>query len=325
MRLLKIFIIILLLAVGTIYCLLTQPNPHKEDFMLSIRQGDSLQTVTDKLVSNNIVCCSKLFYTAGRFMGISSALKAGLYRVPPHTNILQVLEVLKNGKSIPYKITILEGLTTQQVLESLERYALLDPDEVILPREGSLFPSTYIVAPGTKYSTLFQTMEEKMATTLAELWAKRKPNLPLKTPHEAVVLASIVERETSLPEERPLVASVYINRLRKGMRLQADPTAIYGLSLGYGRIDRPLTKKDMQHNSAYNTYIIKGLPPTAIANPGRAALEAVLVHPADTDSLFFVATGQGGHHFSKTYDVHTGHVKSLRALTKQKQKAVVIT
>ena len=186
-----------------------------------------------------------------------------------------------------------------------------------MPKEGSLYPSTYIVAPGTKYSTIFQTMEEKMRDTLATLWQNRRPNLPIKNPYEAVILASIIERETSLREEKPLVASVYINRLRKGMKLQADPTAIYGLSLGYGRIDRSLTKQDMRHNSAYNTYIIKGLPPTAIANPGRAALEAAL-HPADTDELFFVANGMGGHHFSKTYDAHNGHVKNLRALSRKR-------
>lgn len=320
MRLFKILIIITILAAGIIYYLLMQPNAHKEDFMLSIRQGDTLQIVTDKLASKDVINWGHLFYVSGRFMGIGINLKTGLYRIPPHINSLQMLKILKNGKNIPYKVTILEGLTNQQILESFGQYALLEPDEVTLPREGSLFPSTYIVAPGTKYSTLIHTMEEKMTDTLAELWARRKPNLPLKTPHEAVVLASIVERETCLSEERPLVASVYINRLRKGMKLQADPTAIYGLSLGYGRIDRSLTKQDMRHNSAYNTYIIKGLPPSAIANPGRASLEAVLIHPADTDSLFFVANGMGGHHFSKTYDVHKGHVKNLRALNNERKK-----
>ena len=320
MHLIRIAIIMLVLATGTIYYLLQRPNDHKEDFMLIVRHGDTLQTIADKLAVDGTISWSKLFYFTGRLKGISGELKVGLYKIPPHVNILQTLAVLKNGKSIPYKVIIREGLTNQQILEHLHDYAMLEPDEVTLPREGSLFPSTYIVAPGTKYWTIFQTMEEKMTVILAALWAKRKSNLPLKTPHEAVVLASIVERETSLPEERPLVASVYINRLRKGMKLQADPTAIYGMSLGYGSIGRTLTGKDIRkHNSAYNTYIVKGLPPTAIANPGRAALEAVLTHPADTDALFFVATGQGGHHFSKTYDVHTNHVKNLRALTKQRQ------
>jgi UPF0755 protein len=322
MRLIKILIVIIILAASMVYCLLTQPNDYKGDFMLSVRQGDSLQTVTDNLALNDVINWGRLFYISGRFMGISSDLKMGLYRVPPHINILQILNIFKSGKNIPYKVTVLEGLTNQQILESLGKYALLEPDDVTLPLEGSLFPSTYIVAPGTKYSTLIHTMEEKMTDTLAVLWARRKPDLPFKTPHEAVILASIVERETCLSEERPLVASVYINRLRKGMKLQADPTAIYGLSLGYGRIDRSLTKQDMRHNSAYNTYIIKGLPPTAIANPGRAALEAVLIHPADTDSLFFVANGMGGHHFSKTYDVHTNHVNNLRVLSRERKKII---
>jgi UPF0755 protein len=321
MRLIKILIVITILATGIVYCLLIQPNGHKEDFMLSIRQGETLKTVTDKLALNDVINWGDLFYISGRIMGIGSNLKTGLYRIPPHINILQILKTLKGGKNVPYKVTILEGLTNQQILKSLGQYALLEPDEVTLPREGSLFPSTYIVAPGTKYSTLIYTMQEKMTDTLTTLWANRKSGLPLKTPHEAVVLASIVERETCLPAERPLVASVYMNRLRKGMKLQADPTAIYGLSLGYGRIDRSLTKQDMRHNSAYNTYVIKGLPPTAIANPGRAALESVLIHPADTDYFFFVANGMGGHHFSKTYDVHKGHVKNLRVLSNERKKA----
>lgn len=317
MRLIKILTITIFLAAVVIYSLLVKPNTHKTDFMLSVREGDSLKSITERLASNDVVSSSHIFYATGRFLGVSSTIKVGLYRIPPHTNILQILDVLKSGKNVPYKVTILEGLTNQQILESLGKYALLDPDDVVMPREGSLYPSTYIVAPGTKYSTIFQTMEEKMRDTLATLWQNRRPNLPIKNPYEAVILASIIERETSLREEKPLVASVYINRLRKGMKLQADPTAIYGLSLGYGRIDRSLTNQDMRHNSAYNTYIIKGLPPTAIANPGRAALEAAL-HPADTDELFFVANGMGGHHFSKTYDVHNGHVKNLRALSRKR-------
>ncbi|MFO0295050.1 MAG: endolytic transglycosylase MltG, partial [Rhodospirillales bacterium] len=209
-----------------------------------------------------------------------------------------------------------EGLTNRQVVQLVAKAEGLEGD--IVPRpEGTLMPDTWFYSWGDSRDRLVERQRQAMTRLLQELWRQRAPNLPLKSPQEALILASIVEKETAIPEERPRVAAVYINRLRRGMRLQADPTVVYGINDGAGPLDRPITRADLETPHAWNTYLIDGLPPTPIANPGRASIEAVL-KPAQTDELYFVADGAGGHVFARTLADHNRNVERLRALERQR-------
>jgi UPF0755 protein len=223
-----------------------------------------------------------------------------------------------------YRIAVAEGVTSWQVVQSLNAIDLLEGDVTEIPPEGMLAPDSYEVVPGGQVAEVLERMQSAQARILAELWAERGENVPVATPEEALVLASIIEKETAIAEERPLVSSVLVNRIRQGMRLQFDPTIIYGITRGVGILDRPISNADIDGRTeqrlhgeiTYNTYQIDGLPAGPIANPGRAAIEAAL-NPAQTDLLFFVADGTGGHAFAETLDEHNANVARLRELEAQ--------
>jgi UPF0755 protein len=222
--------------------------------------------------------------------------------------VLQALEIIAGGKTVKHRLTIPEGLTSVEVMALLRDAPALDGDTGPTPSEGELLPDTYVYSYGETRKELVERMRKAMAHALAELWQKKKPDLPLASPQEAVTLASVVEKETAREEERAHVAGVFINRLRLGMKLQSDPTVLFSLGgNGAAKVERPLTHADLGVNSPYNTYLIKGLPPGPIANPGRTALRAA-VRPERTEDLFFVADGTGGHVFAKTLGDQTRNI-----------------
>lgn len=212
-----------------------------------------------------------------------------------------------------WRITLAEGVTSWQVIEALKRADFLTGEIKDKPAEGSLSPDSYEVEKGADRATLLTEMETRQQATLAELWAGREEGLPYKTPEEALIMASIVEKETGIPEERPQVASVFLNRLAKGMKLQTDPTVIYGVTKGEGVLGRGLRQSELRRETPYNTYVITGLPPTPIANPGRLSIDAAL-HPAATEFLYFVADGSGGHAFATTLEDHNKNVAKWREI-----------
>jgi UPF0755 protein len=259
------------------------------------------------------------FLAESRLGPKKKVLKHGEYLIKPHASVRDIIDVIAEGKAVQYKVTIPEGLTSQQIVERLKAEQNLTGDIAATPPEGSLMPETYGIEKGMTRAALVERMKEKMQQFLAAAWEKRKPGLLLKTPQEAVVFASIVEKETGRPDERDRVAAVFMNRLHKGMRLQSDPTVIYGLVGGQGPLGRPLTRADLDQKSSHNTYQIEGLPPTPICNPGRPAIEATL-NPATTNDLYFVADGTGGHVFSDTLKEHNAAVSNWRKIEKERAK-----
>ena len=221
---------------------------------------------------------------------------------------------------VRFRVTLAEGATSWQVVEALKRAEFLDGEIGTVPPEGMLAPDSYEVARGLSRSELLDRMQARQAAVLDALWANRADGLPYASPEEALIMASIVEKETGLPEERPRVASVFINRLKQGMKLQTDPTVIYGLTKGQGVLGRGLRQSELRGRTPYNTYVIDGLPPTPIANPGSDSIAAVL-NPEVTDFLFFVADGTGGHAFARTLAEHNDNVARWRALEAEQQGA----
>jgi UPF0755 protein len=230
---------------------------------------------------------------------------------PAHASLHQVLAVLRTARPVEHRVTIVEGLTARQITTVLDR-AEQAVGEVAPPEEGSVLPQTYAYEYGTPRAAILTRAQAAMERELTAAWTGRAPDVPLATPREALVLASIVERETARPEERPHVAAVYLNRLRLGMRLQADPTVAYAASGGTGALDHKLTRSDLDHDDPFNTYRNGGLPPGPICSPGIASLLAVM-HPAQSDDLYFVTDGAGGHVFARTREAHDRNVARWRA------------
>ncbi|SEN03397.1 UPF0755 protein [Pseudorhodobacter antarcticus] len=221
-----------------------------------------------------------------------------------------------------YRVTLAEGVTSWQVVDVLRRADFMDGEIAAVPAEGSLAPDSYEVTRGGDRAALIGAMEERQVRVLAEEWAERAPDLPYASPEEALIMASIVEKETGIAEERRQVASVFVNRLRKGMRLQTDPTVIYGVTNGEGVLGRGLRQSELRRETPYNTYVIPALPPTPIANPGRLSIEAAL-NPDDTPFIFFVADGTGGHAFAVTLEDHNANVVKWRAIEAQQGQNAV--
>jgi UPF0755 protein len=227
----------------------------------------------------------------------------------------EYLEV-REAADTRYRIALAEGVTSWQVVQELNSLEVMGDDATEIPPEGYLSPDSYEVVPGTPVQEVLDDMQSRQAQILQEAWAERVDGLPLSTPEEALILASIIEKETGIAEERRQVASVFINRLRQGMRLQTDPTVIYGVTNGQGVLGRGLRQSELREATPYNTYVIDGLPPTPIANPGRAAIEAAL-NPDTTDYIFFVADGTGGHAFATNLDDHNRNVAIWREIEAQ--------
>jgi UPF0755 protein len=240
-------------------------------------------------------------------------LKAGEYQFKAHASLRDVVATMVEGRVVAHQVGIPEGLTSQQIVTRLNDDDVLTGSIKEPPREGSLLPDTYNFTRGVTREQMIQRMQQAQQRLVREIWDHRSPDLPLKTPDQLVTLASIVEKETAKPEERTRVAAVFLNRLKQKMRLQSDPTIIYGLAGGKGTLGRPIMKSDIEQPSPYNTYQIDGLPPGPIANPGRASLEAA-ANPARTRELYFVADGTGGHAFAETYEQHQKNVARLRLI-----------
>jgi len=295
------------------YLAFTAPGPLPAATNLVIPRGAGLERIADRLAAAGILENRWIFTTAVGLLGNRRKLRAGEYRFPAHASARIAMEVLIFAKPVLRHLTVPEGLTTAQVVAEIDRADGLEGKITDRPAEGSLLPETYSFTYGDSREEMVARMRKAMEETLDTLWKERAPDLPLKSPREALILASIVEKETGLPAERPHVAAVFLNRLRRGMRLQSDPTVIYALTHGAGPLSRPLVHADFDTPSPYNSYLYEGLPPGPIANPGRASLLAVL-HPDDSDDLYFVADGSGGHVFAKTLAEHNRNVARLRQL-----------
>ena len=248
----------------------------------------------------------------GAKLSAGDTLKAGEYEFTPHQSIADVILMMHEGHSVVHWFTVAEGLTASEIVNLLRNSPTLTGN-LAIPPEGSLLPETYRTSYGDTRSSVVIRMQRAMQETLSELWQKRDPTLPLKSPEEAIIMASVIEKETGKPIERPRIAGVFYNRLRQNMRLQSDPTVIYAIMQSKGALDHELDHNDLAFQSPYNTYMNDGLPPGPICNPGRAALEAAL-HPEQNNYLYFVADGTGGHVFAKDLAEHNQNVTKWNAL-----------
>ncbi len=295
---------------------LDRAGPLNTSTVLTIPKGEGVSAIADRLEREGIIRDRRLFIASVIYFKAQPQLKAGEYEIKRNASMRQVLDALVEGKSLLRKVTIPEGLTSLQIVRRLLAEPDLVGEIVVVPPEGTLLPETYKVSTGTTRQEVIDRMRNEQQKFLNRMWAQRDPSLPLKSPEEAIVLASIVEKETGRGDERARVASVFHNRLKKSMRLQSDPTIIYGISGGEGPLGRPILREEIDAPNPYNTYQIDGLPPTAIANPGRAAIEATL-NPARTGDLYFVADGTGGHVFSTNLNEHNRNVVRWRVIEKK--------
>ncbi len=293
-------------------------GPLTEEVTVLIPPGSGMTTIAALLERADVVEDGWVFELAARITGQDRDLQAGEYAFPAGTSTALALSILAEGRTISHTITVPEGLTSHAIVELVWDEPLLTGEVAGVPPEGTLLPETYQIRRGDTRPDVVARMQTAMDETLAELWATRAEGLPFETPEEALILASIVEKETGLPEERALIAGVFVNRLNRGMRLETDPTVIYALTEGRGPLGRALTRTDLQTDSPYNTYRVAGLPPGPICNPGRAAIAATL-HPETSDYLFFVADGTGGHAFARTLEEHNRNVAAWRRIQRQQQ------
>jgi UPF0755 protein len=298
--------------------LYASPGPaarHGAQTTVILRKGAHLPEIASQLEDQGVIASSSLFVAAAQITGAARQLKAGEYAFPSNASLAQVLEMIRDGKIVHHFITIPEGLTSEQAVAILMASDVLSGSSPI-PSEGSILPETYEVTRGTDRAAVLRRMTSAHDRLMAELWPKRRAGLPFKSPDEALILASIVEKETGLAAERPRVAAVFVNRLQKGLRLESDPTIIYGLTRGRP-LGRGIRQSELTEATPYNTYVISGLPPTPICNPGRASIAAVL-DPPQTDELYFVADGTGGHAFASSFEQHQKNVERWRQIERQR-------
>ncbi len=287
-----------------------RPGPLAAELAVVVPHGTPTQ-VAEALLKAGVIDDAFAFRLATLATRGAGTLHATELAFPTHASLRTVLTVLRTGRPVEHRITIPEGLTAAQIALLLDRAPALAGDTPV-PAEGAVLPETYEFEHGTTREALVERASAAMAHALAQVWEQREEGLPLADPQEMLTLASMVERETARPEERPLVAAVFLNRLRRGMKLQSDPTVAYGVSGGAGTLERPLTRADLDWPTPYNTYRVTGLPPGPIASPGLASLRAV-AHPAHTEDLYFVADGDGGHCFARTLEEQNRNVARWRA------------
>lgn len=287
-----------------------RPGPATQATTFSVERGASVMEIARELKSRGVIRDVVVFRLASEMYALRGALKAGDYEADTGESLRSLLEKIEDGRMKLTPITVAEGLTSAMIIDIVKGADVLTGDVPAVPAEGSLLPETYMVLKGSTRAEVIARMRTDQQHVLDELWPTRAANLPLKSPQEALILASIVEKETGVASERPRVASVFINRLRKGIQLQSDPTIIYGITKGRP-LGRGIRKSELERRTAYNTYFIPALPPTPIANPGRDAIEAVL-NPSATEDLFFVADGSGGHAFAATVEQHNQNVARWR-------------
>lgn len=305
-----------------VYDRFQQPLALTQEHVFVIPQGTSLIGIIQRLESQNVIDAGRydglIFRSVVRFKKLQNRLQAGEYMIQPRMSMADIVDLFISGKVLLKKITIPEGLTSFEIVQILNNHAEFEGNSIaVLPDEGSLMPETYHYNSTQNRQDIILWMQRDMRAAINDLWEKRAPDLPLSTKEEALILASIVEKETGIPSERKRVAGVFINRLNKGMLLQTDPTVIYAItegkheSQGMGPLGRKIYKKDLKVDSPYNTYKYKGLPPGPIANPGYDAIEATL-NPEIHDYLYFVATPEGGHKFAKSLKDHNRNVAAWR-------------
>jgi UPF0755 protein len=298
-------------------------GPLQADRTVNIPRGSGMRDIADILSREGVIDQPWLFIGGVLVLKAREDLKAGEYEFKAHSSVRDVVATIVEGKVVAHQVSIPEGFTSEQIVARLVQDNVLAGDIKQIPREGSLLPDTYNFARGITREQMVQRMQQAQQRLLHEIWEHRAPDLPLKTPDQLVVLASLVEKETGKPEERTRVAAVFVNRLKQRMKLQSDPTIIYGLVGGKGTLGRPIMKSEIEQPTPYNTYIIDGLPPGPIANPGRASLEAA-ANPARTRELYFVADGTGGHAFAETYEQHQKNVARLRSIESDQKDQVPI-
>src|SRR6202521_3711381 len=298
-------------------------GPLQEDKVVNIPARAGVTDIADILQREGVIDNNRWAFIGSVFaLKASSDLKPGEYAFQKNASLRDVIGTIVEGKVVQHAVTIPEGLTSEQIVARLSDNDIFSGSVKEMPREGTLLPETYKFPRGTTRDQVIARMQQSQKRVLAEIWERRSPDIPVKTPEQLVTLASIVEKETGKADERSRVAAVFVNRLRQKMKLQSDPTIIYGLVGGRGTLGRPIKRSEIQQPSPYNTYVVEGLPPGPIANPGRASLEAA-ANPARTRDLFFVADGTGGHAFTETYDQHQKNVAKLRAMEKQIQNDTV--
>jgi UPF0755 protein len=320
-------LLIAMLGAGGVYYygrqVLESPGPLKDDKIVNIPQRAGKRDIAETLNREGVTDVNPwVFIASVAALKASSDLKPGEYAFQKNASLRDVIATIVEGKVVQHAVTIPEGLTSEQIVARLSDNDIFTGSVRELPREGTLLPETYKFPRGTPREQVVQRMQQAQKRVLAEIWERRAPDAPVKTPEQLVTLASINEKETGRADERSRVAAVFANRLKQKMKLQSDPTIIYGLVGGKGTLGRPIRRSEIAQPSPYNTYVIDGLPPGPIANPGRASLEAA-ANPARTRDLFFVADGTGGHSFTETYEQHQKNVARLRTMEKQIQNDTV--
>ena len=295
----------------------TRPGPLTAAITVIVPRGAGVAGIAGRLTDAGVLSGPLLFRLGVQISGAEASLRAGEYVFPASISPRDVSALLRSGKTVVRRLTVPEGLTTNEILAQVNGTEGLEGGAGPPPAEGSLLPETYHFAYGDRRDAMVRRLAAAMDKTLADLWAAAAPGLILKSPAQALILASMVEKETAKPDERGRIAAVFLNRLRRGMRLQSDPTVLYGLTRGGSPLGRPLRRADLIAPTPFNTYLIDGLPPAPIANPGRAAIAAVL-SPTPTDELYFVADGSGGHVFARTLAEHNRNVAAWRKIQKQR-------
>jgi UPF0755 protein len=311
-------LILLTIAGGVAFALgksrFESPGPLDAEKIVNISPRLGILEIADLLRKEGVIDEHPMVFFGGVLaLKARTELKSGEYLFPKRASVRDVVETMVEGKVVQHLITVPEGLTSEQIVARLLDSDVLSGNIKDVPREGTLLPESYRVPRGTARELMIQRMQQAQRRILQETWERRAPDLPLRTPEQLVILASIIEKETSKPEERTRVASVFSNRLKQKKRLESDPTIIYGLIGGKGALGHPITKGEKEQPTPYNTYMIDGLPPGPIANPGRASIEAA-ANPARTKEIYFVADGTGGHVFSESYDQHLKNVARLRVI-----------
>jgi UPF0755 protein len=319
--------VLALAAAGTLYggwrwmnAEFARPGPVAEQTVITLPRGAGLIRIAQQLEDEGLVRDARIFRAAVTLDGGESTLRAGEYEIPAEATMAQIYELFRAGRTIQHPVTLAEGLTSAMIVAALDAADVLTGETGPVPAEGSMLPETYMVTRGTSRQDVIDRMTAAQEAVLDELWPTRAENLPFETREEAIILASILEKETGVGMERREVAAVFVNRLRRGMRLEMDSTIIYGIT-GGEPLGRGLRQSEIDNASnQWNTYQIPRLPPTPIANPGRAAIAAVL-DPAESTALFFVADGTGGHVFADTYAEHLRNVARWRQIERARRRA----
>jgi UPF0755 protein len=303
-------------ALGWGWTIFTSAGPLKENKIVDLKAGSGRNEIAQKLAEEGVISNPRVMSVAALAAAVrGSTVRPGEYQFPARAPMSEVLDIILSGRVLTYKLTIPEGWTSEMAVARINDNDVLTGDAVTPPAEGTLIADTQVFRRGMTRAKILQDMQEAQSKLVDDIWAKHSSDSPLKSKEQMVTLASIVEKETAKAAERPKIAAVFLNRLKKGMRLQSDPTIIYGLTGGKSKLDRALTRSDIDSNTAYNTYQIDGLPPGPIATPGVASLEAV-VTPDATEALYFVADGTGGHAFATTLEDHNANVKKWREVVK---------